>query len=417
MWQLAFNKAFLSKMAKHDALSTVNKLVKISICNSQHAEIKAPYKSFGLGKSNISFVGEENTTFFSKALNELYLSDKEIYNTVSEKNFENKLVQLIRDLKQQATSCQKDNLNTFFEYLKESPTEEHEILYELYGATLDEPIVNYGDFSIYNYELSKDIMVSKYPALTNDIFFENRKSNIFLGIKVFAKDNVKATELADEIAEAFENTINYMIGDLKHEHSVSIFNYMGWTSISRVICKTKSMGLNSNSNITYSVDLADPRLTSSENGNDIIWKLFSKSNKTEIEKRLLQSITWIGKGVLDKDKSKALVQFIFSIEGLLQYDDKSFTTPSIVSQMSDWLAFIIEDNVNERKEIVKNFKQTYKNRSAVVHGGARPITSEDVLSAFTISKLLVINLLTKKPFNKMSSMQQLGDYITELKFK
>lgn len=406
-------------MKTTEEIRIVNDLIKISDKNENFFENKiAPSKSFGLGESNISFTGLEAVSQYQEGLEKLYSSKTEIEQTISIKEFEKSLIVLMRTLRDKKNQCSSDDIDSFFKNLLALEKNEYEILYELYGAEMNGDILNLGEFTVFNLSHSNEKLVEKYPPLINrDLYFTHSKSNIYLGIRVTARENSKAVEISDELLETFENVMNYMIADLKHQRCVGNINFRGWKSIQRIICGNSSMGINSSSDISLPVNIEDPFFKDGSQGNDNIWFLITKQNKTELEKRLLQSIEWIGKAIHDKDKSKALVQFVFAIEGMLKYDEKSLITPSIVSQLSDWLAFIIQDDYIKRKEIANYFKAIYKKRSAIVHGGSKTIDIEDLRIALQISKLMIISFLKTKPFCDFTSMQEVNDYITELKFK
>jgi hypothetical protein len=114
-----------------------------------------------------------------------------------------------------------------------------------------------------------------------------------------------------------------MIADLKHEYSVGIFNYRIWYSINTVICSKKSMGLHQKKQFELPVNIENEGFNDKPYGNYNIWYLITKPNKTEIEKRLLNSIEWIGKAIHEIDFSKSLVQFVFAIECMLHYNENS----------------------------------------------------------------------------------------------
>ena len=367
-------------MKTSEAIQIIDSLVSISTKNPNFInEGDQPSKSFGLGDTNVSFIGLEAISKYQEGLTKLYNFDREIAETISIKKFENTLVQLIRELRDSITNCDEPKFKGFTNSLLELEKTESEILYELYGAEMEAPTISLGDFTIYNFKKAESILVEKYPYLTNrELYFNRRQSDIFLGIKVAARENAKAVEKADELVEIFENVMNYVITDLTHVRSVGVFNFRGWRNTSRVVCNNSSMGFHGSNEIWLPVKIEDKFFTDSSSGNDKIWPLITKADKTELERRLIQAIEWIGKGVHDKDKSKALVQFVFSIEGMLQYDGKTLITPSIVSQLSDWLAFIIQDQPDKRKQIAKYFKGTYKKRSAIVHGGAKTIDIKDL---------------------------------------
>ena len=402
-----------------DAIKLINDLITLSVKNENYIDkSNEPFKSFGIGNSNVSFVGLTALSMYQEGLEKLNAFNKEIEQTISLKKFEQNLISLIRFLRDNKKKCDAKDFQNSFNNLLAIKNTESEILYELFGAEMKGSTHTLGELTLYNDSLAEGILLEKYPLLQKrESFLDQRKSNIYLGVKVTARENNKAVEIADELVESFENVINYMEADLSHKRSIGVFNYRGWKNTSRIICNNSSISFSGSKDIALPIKIENPFYTDPSQGNNKVWFLITKKNKTEIEKRLHQSIEWIGKGVHDKDKSKALVQFVFAIEGMLQYDEKTIITPSIVSQLSDWLAFIIQDEPAKRKEIAKYFKQTYRKRSAIVHGGAKTIDIKDLEIALRIAKLMVISFLTKKPFCDLKTIQKLGEYINELKFK
>lgn len=387
--------------------------------NIQHPfEGGITYKSFGLEEYNISFIGSENCSKYEEILEKLFALNKEIYSTYTIKDVENALINLIRKLKNNNIKCNAKDLNSLIEELLKQKVDDYEILYDFYGAKLDSDSTQFGDFTIYNKEKSFNFLSATYPHLKNkELFLDSLKSELLIGIKVKARENLKAVEIADKLCQSFENVFNYALADLTHERRIGILSFRGWTSISKIVCNNNSMGHQGKNDFFFPVNLDDPFFKDPKQGNDKIWGLITKSHKTEIETRLLNAMEWIGKASYDRDMPKSLVQFVFAIEGMLQLNEKAFITPSIVSQLSDWLAFIIQDDKDKRINISKYFKDIYQKRSAIAHGANKTINFDDLQMARQISKLMVITFLTINPFNEMTSMEQLNNYLTELKFK
>jgi len=405
------------KYVKH--INTINELTNTAkiilrpIDNSPE-----PYKSFGIDKYNITFRGFDKIKKFQDGLGTIFNSNKEISETWTLKNFETEFVQLIRVLKNESRLCNASDIESLFDKFTKVEIQQSEILYELYGAEMNLPKLVLGEFTIYDFDLSISELTERFPYLIHqDIYFSNRKSKYLVGIKVKARDNDKAVEIANGLCEVFENVFSYMIADLKHERTVGVFNFRGWKTTSIVVCNQNSMGFQGKNTIFLPVNIADPFFTDSSQGNDKIWYLITKTQKTEIEKRLLNAIEWIGKAVYDIDLSKSLVQFVFAIEGMLQLNEKAIITPSIVSQLSDWLAFIINDDLEQRKKISKYFKEIYQKRSAIAHGAVKTIDIQDLAMAMQISKLMIIAFLTHKPFCDIKTMNELNKCIADLKFK
>ena len=405
---------------KHDKrINIINELTDIAeIVTGPPDHSKEPYKSFGIDKYNITFLGFDKLEKFQIGLETMFISNKEISETWPLKKFETEFVNLIRQLKNEKRPCESKDVELLFEKFTKSDVQESEILYELYGATMNLPKLILGDFTIYDFDLSITELTERFPYLVHhDLYFSDRKSKYLLGIKVKARDNDKAVEIANKLCEIFENVFSYMIADLKHERTVGVFNFRGWRTTKIVVCNNDSMGFQGKNSIFLPVNIDDPFFTDTSQGNDKVWFLITKPQKTEIEKRLLNAIEWIGKAIYDIDLSKSLVQFVFAIEGMLQQNEKAVITPSIVSQLSDWLAFIINDNLEQRKKISKYFKDIYQKRSAIAHGAAKTIDIQDLVMALQISKLMTIAFLTNKPFCDIKTMEELNKYITDLKFK
>jgi hypothetical protein len=407
----------IMKYDKH--INIINELTDIAeIILRPFDNPREPYKSFGLGNSNITFRGFDKVDKYQDGLESIFNSNKEISETWTLKKFETDFVNLIRILKNENRLCNTADIETLFDKFAKVEIQESEILYELYGAEMNLPKLALGDFTIYDFDLSISELTKRFPYLVHqDIYFSNRKSKYLVGIKVKARDNDKAVEIANSLCESFENIFSYMIADLKHERTIGIFNFRGWRTTSIVVCNQNSMGFQGKNNIVLPVNIADPFFTDPSQGNDKLWTLITKTQKTEIEKRLLNAIEWIGKAVYDFDLSKSLVQFVFAIEGMLQQNEKTIITPSIVSQLSDWLAFIINDDLEQRKKISKYFKDIYQKRSAIAHGAAKTIDIQDLAMALQISKLMIIAFLTHKPFCDIKTMDELNKCMTDLKFK
>jgi len=406
-------------MKQVNHINIINELTKIAeIILQTFDNSPEPNKSFGIDKCNITFRGFDNVKKFQDGLETIFNSNKDISEMWTLNKFETEFVHLIRVLKNESRSCNKTDIDSLFDKFTKVEIQESEILFELYGAEMNLPKLVLGDFTIYDFDLSISELTERFPYLANqDFYFTHRKSKYLVGIKVKARDNDKAVEIAKRLCEVFENVFSYMIADLKHERTVGIFNFRGWKTTCIVVCNQNSMGLKGKNTIFLPVNISDSFFTDSSQGNDKIWSLITKTHKTEIEKRLINAIEWIGKAVYDIDLSKSLIQFVFAIEGMLQQNEKSIITPSIVSQLSDWLAFIINDELDQRKKISKYFKDIYQKRSAIAHGAVKTIDIQDLAMALQISKLMIITFLTQKPFCDIKTMDELNKCITDLKFK
>lgn len=277
--------------------------------------------------------------------------------------------------------------------------------------------LHFGDFTIYNLALNPDIVNSKYPDFKQwSNYFQRMNSNTVLGITVKVRDTLKAVELADRICETIESVFSFIIGDISQKHRVEIINFRNSRNIKKIVATNSGrMGATMENDIHLPVDIENGIFRDSELGTDKIWSLINHA-ETELEKRIITSIDWTGKALREKDKAKSLVQFVFAIEGLLQANQKAFISPSIVSQLSEWIAFIVAKNKENRKRIVKEFKDLYEKRSLIAHGVYANISNKDIKLASDISQILILEFLTKEPYISMKTIEDLKNHIEDLKF-
>jgi hypothetical protein len=66
--------------------------------------------------------------------------------------------------------------------------------------------------------------------------------------------------------------------------------------------------------------------------------------------------------------------------------------PFFVSQVLK-AAYILEDNLERRKELVKIIKAIFQKRSAIVHGGDKQVSDDVLHSALKIGTALVDKLI------------------------
>lgn len=398
----------------------INELISISQVISQYWQSDECVESFGFDEENISFIGLKNIKKYRESIEKLYNINKSISETFSFIKFQDRVIELIRKLKIEKSQCNAENFNDIINDIIKIEMIEYEIFYPFYGAQINSDSLKFGDFTIYDKQKCKELLNEKHSAISDkDLYFEIIESDLLISIKIEARESDKAFEIADKYCMSFENVFSYVLGDLSHDKRVGIFNFRGFSTMGKIISSDLEMGFRGKNDVILSLNLDYNYLScfnNNELGNDKVWFLITKKDKSEIEKRLLNAIEWVGKAINDRDNSKSLIQFVFAIEGMLQYDEKIFINQSIVSQLADSLAFIITEDKEERKEMSRKFKDIYKKRSSIAHGSNAKIDFEDLEEVFEITKNMIISFLTKNPFKEMKSMNNLNEHIVNLKF-
>lgn len=403
-------------MSQNEMIKQINNLVHIAEHIADAGDNRHVHNEYSLsGLKDIKFTGEQKLKIYQDTLEKIFNSDKEIAESCTIKSFDNELIQLVKRLKNLNQKCAAVDIKNLLNKFYNLNLQECEILYEFHGVIMGQDSIKFGDFTVYNYAKSIDKLITKCSLLGKMEHHFN--TEYIVGIKVKARERDKAIEIADALCSTFENVFNYTIGDLSHRNEVGIFNFAAWRSRNRAICGNNWGGLSTTNNILKKVNIGDPFFKDKSEGHDRIWALITKEGKTTVENRIINSIEWIGKGVSETDPTKAIVQFVFAIEGMLEYNGGKFLTPSLVSRLSDWMAFIIHDELEGRKKIAKFFSDTYSRRSAIAHGANKKIDLDHLGIAKQLAKLLIRTFLVTKPFNEMSKIEELSDYIEELKFK
>lgn len=373
---------------------------------------------FGMGSSNISFVGSENCQTFTENIKDIFNSHKAISATYSIDEFQADVIELLRELRSRGYKCDQERYKAFIDGIENMEVQPHEVFYQISGIRIDGSKEELGDFTIYKFPESSEYLRAMYPSLEGDDFYKRfEKSKYWIGLKVAARDHKKAVELSSSSFELFEDIINYMGLDVDRKSKMTIFSPVVADSLASIVCTLETIASGKTFDDSKIVNLNDLLLKKREFGHDKIWKIATAAIKSDIESRIISAVQWIGKGVAERDHAKGLVQFIFAIEGMFQQSENTIFTPSIVSGISDKLAFLVADDFEKRKEIAGAFKEAYKNRSAVAHGGSKSITKDNLQQAHWLACMMVISFLVKEPYCSMASAKDFNLYIENLKFK
>jgi len=108
-------------MTKKEFPRAIDNLKEISIKNPSFInESEEPTRSFGIGNSNVSFIGIANISQLQETAEKIYFSNHEIRDTVSFKSFEKEIINLIRKLREQNRKCSQDDIDQLLQILLES---------------------------------------------------------------------------------------------------------------------------------------------------------------------------------------------------------------------------------------------------------------------------------------------------------
>ena len=138
-----------------------------------------------------------------------------------------------------------------------------------------------------------------------------------------------------------------------------------------------------------------------------VWDLYSKNNKSDKEKRLINAILWLGKAQIELDNKIYFMELCFALEALLQVNTNSFINPSISYSIAISCAMIIADQFSDRKIVANNIKRLYGIRSAIAHGREKSVSNKDCELLFKYIVYLINDLVHKKPWREYSSIKDI----------
>lgn len=379
-------------------------------------------------KEVIFFNGIEKITKLNNHLDHFWKWDREVHRTVSLTPIEEAVIKIIIDsYKNKAVPEEttiKNILITLFNELKRRKLQKYEVIYDLSGGGWIEYVselpFEVGPFKIYSGSKHKQVLAKTYPHATFLLNMHKQKypGREYISTTVEARDDITANEKAKRRFKQFDDIMSFMIADLNIREDIDIKN-ISLANKSEILIFTDDRATSkqvARTLIPMLPTLIFP-INNSNLGHDKIWGILTKENPTDMEKRILTAIGWIGKGLRDEEPSRSFVQFMIALESLFQFNkEKSFISPSISNQISEFSAFINGDNLDERIQIESEVKKLYGIRSKIAHSGFNEVNEIDRYRALILVKTLVHNLIVSKELGQLQSVGQLDEWVKKKRY-
>ena len=311
-------------------------------------------------------------------------------------------------------------LNTF----SEAPIQH---ICKVYGLAMKQDIIELGTFKLihksrfadyiktYDFGIKADWLKEKLiDRIQRDAVLDNF---VYLVFETKGIDTAYSKIRFDKIKNDFIKVTRY-ISRIKNDRIfIDVKPFTTYTNESIHIFDNDSITMDSSivrKDIPLFID--DPFFLDSKLGNDLIWKIFSKEDKTDMEQRIINAIFWIGESIVENDDSKVIAEIAFAFETLLHNNDEVYASKGVVASLSESVAFIVGDTVEKRKNTEKDFKDFYKRRSTIAHGARISSDATNSLPSFYDMIYNTITcLLTKEPFSKCKTCTELYENIQTLR--
>jgi hypothetical protein len=343
---------------------------------------------------------------------------KEIFDTVTINDFTKAINKKLLQSKIDKTEITNEIIKNMFKEILNQPISNYRIIKGIYGIKLNNNEVKFtlGPFDIYFQPTYKKILEKEYPPPL-DFLWHNWQHDYLVTIIIKARSEDKAKELADKLLYELELFIYFAIGHRKKEFYINIASKVTYKHDSYLIFDEENIGANFSNDFVDTVPLDDKYFMDSDIGNNKIWELLLLKNRTDIQKRIITSIEWIGKANSEVNNKNSFIFYIFAIESMLTFHEKNFITPSIAHSISESTAMILGNNYEEGIIMEKNIREIYSIRSAIAHGAEKEISDDELNLAMNISRNIVIQFLTNTELTKLKNIDQFIEYLKRKKYK
>lgn len=152
----------------------------------------------------------------------------------------------------------------------------------------------------------------------------------------------------------------------------------------------------------------------SSEDNELFTNLFLKAEKNNLELALMKSIEWIGMSIIEQYDDIAITEIVNGFETVLRYDDGGPLTKSIQGQISENVALLVGNSLEERKQLISTCKDMYRFRSSVAHGSRKEETGL-YYEYFGLLRKTMLAIL--KHYSHCSSVKQLNEELENFKLR
>lgn len=141
---------------------------------------------------------------------------------------------------------------------------------------------------------------------------------------------------------------------------------------------------------------------------ELIKKLINNSNRSNMEKKLFDSIHWLAEATKTDTDNAKFAKISFALETLIagEPEDEELKVRGITAMLAERAAFIAGRKLDDRLAIDKDIRTYYGKRSKIVHGGEGDVSLDDIDKFGQLVRRLALALLEK--------LDELGDEIGEV---
>jgi hypothetical protein len=399
-------------MTQLERMKLLNEVLQLFSLEKDEAYSDTGGMWWRMGDETLTF-RNNNDSAFDQAINRLLDSDCEIQNTISKQNFTNTFVHLLLEKKKTGERFTPSDWKTFRETLIAAPISEVRVLREIFGSSIANEPISISCFTIYDWKKHRHLIDGIENQ--NKLLWPDGGHGLLIECKTKARDTTKALELADILFTHFDSILCFMIGDPNRHLRIGILNYAGPQTSHHYLISNETVGggtATTGPHQSLALDTADFLKPDAPFGRLI--GLIDRE-RTELEERLIQSVTWVSESLLDVNPPSAFVKAAVALEVLFTGKEE-LVTPSILHQISERCALLLGSDAESCLQIERTVKALYKTRSSVVHAGKKSVSLADLDSIISIARDIIYTILSTDMYWNFERMDKLHHYLRLKKY-
>ncbi len=150
---------------------------------------------------------------------------------------------------------------------------------------------------------------------------------------------------------------------------------------------------------------------SKEIGFQRVDEMLAKQHPTDLETRLLTSLSWAGRAHAQHRRDQAFMMFVVALESLLT---KPSARSGVTERLCRRVAHIISTSPDAHKTIVRDAQSLYRLRSILVHTGeSGRLTDEDLDTIEELVDRTLTVVLTGEPFRSMKTSAEFERWLDD----
>lgn len=192
----------------------------------------------------------------------------------------------------------------------------------------------------------------------------------------------------------------------------------------KMYVNTSSYQVHGNDGIIQSGDIKNQFLEKLPLDNDFfynnasfkrLWSIYERKHNdlkvSDLELRILNSSLALGESALTKDTRNSIIYTCISLEILFSLNEGALFQSSIGENISNMFSFIVAKDLNARLKMKKLIKKVYGLRSAIVHGGNKELTDENLVVNIYM-RAAISELLNNDKFTNSKRIQDLYEQLS-----